>query len=116
MRPLLAASDLTVLASTAVETFSIAMLESMAMGVPMVVTDVGGLKEAIIDGSCGYVVKPGAPVEFSEAISEILKDRDKLFEMGENALEKVSLNFTRDGMIEDTEKILFNEINYQKSN
>jgi glycosyltransferase involved in cell wall biosynthesis len=42
VRPVLSISCCTILASTAVETFSIAMLESMSMGVPVVATDIGG--------------------------------------------------------------------------
>jgi glycosyltransferase involved in cell wall biosynthesis len=34
---------------------------------PMLVTDVGGLREIVIDGKCGYVVKP-EPAPVSEAI------------------------------------------------
>jgi len=106
VRPLLAASDITVLASTAVETFSIAMLESMAMGVPMVVTDVGGLKEAIIDGETGYVVQPGDTEGLSRSIERILEDRIKLANLGKNALKKACKDFTREKMINQTQKIL----------
>lgn len=45
VRPYLAASDLFVLTSTAVETFSNAALEAAAMGLPIVISDVGGAKE-----------------------------------------------------------------------
>lgn len=40
---------------------------------PMIVTDVGGLKEIVPDGKCGYVVKP-SPGDISDAIAECYKN------------------------------------------
>jgi glycosyltransferase involved in cell wall biosynthesis len=41
---------------------------------PMLVTDVGGLKEIVPDGKCGYVVKPDAK-SISEAIIDFFDNR-----------------------------------------
>ncbi|MBK8523307.1 MAG: glycosyltransferase [Betaproteobacteria bacterium] len=57
---LLAASDIGVLASHE-EGFSNAVIEGMAAGLPMVVSDVGGNAEAVIDGECGHVVPARDP-------------------------------------------------------
>ena len=53
VRPVIVASNATVLPSTSVETFSMAMLESMALQVPMIATRIGGLAEAITHGETG---------------------------------------------------------------
>jgi glycosyltransferase involved in cell wall biosynthesis len=46
---------------------------------PMLVTDVGGLREIVPDGKCGYVVKPD-PKEISDSIIDYFtNDRKKLF-------------------------------------
>lgn len=45
---------------------------------PMLVTDVGGLKEIVPDGKCGYVVKPEAPA-ISEAIIDFFDNNKKEF-------------------------------------
>ncbi len=52
---LMAASDVSVLPSHE-EGFSNAVLESMAAGLPVVATRVGGNPEAIIDGETGWLV------------------------------------------------------------
>jgi glycosyltransferase involved in cell wall biosynthesis len=58
VRPVLAALDLFVLPSVAVESFSNAALEAMSMGRPVILSDIGGAREMINDGVEGYVVSP----------------------------------------------------------
>ena len=65
--------DLGVLASHE-EGFSNSILEGMAAGVPMVVTDVGGNSEAVVDGKSGFVVPPHHPEELGNAILKLASD------------------------------------------
>jgi glycosyltransferase involved in cell wall biosynthesis len=58
VRPVLAALDIFLLPSVAVESFSNAALEAMAMGRPVILSDIGGAREMIQDGVEGYVVAP----------------------------------------------------------
>ena len=58
VRPVLTALDVFVLPSTAVESFSNAALEAMAIGRPVILSDIGGAREMIDDGVEGYVVSP----------------------------------------------------------
>ena len=59
VRPFVAAFDLGVLCSTAVETFSLAALEILAMGVPMIMSDTGGASEIVVPGVNGVLFPPG---------------------------------------------------------
>jgi glycosyltransferase involved in cell wall biosynthesis len=70
---LLAASDIGLLCSHQ-EGFSNAVLESMAAGLPMIVTDVGGNAEAVTNGACGIVVPAHSPPDVAEAISQMASD------------------------------------------
>ncbi len=106
VRPALAAVDISVLASTAVETFSIAMLESMAMEVPTVVTDIGGLSEAVVPGETGALVRAGDVAALRDTLSECLKDRGRLKEMGRKARSRVTVMFTKQAMVEKTGALL----------
>ena len=65
--PLLAAADFGLLTSHE-EGFSNAVLEGMAAGLPMIVTDVGGNPEQVIDGITGLVVPSRNPEAIGEAI------------------------------------------------
>ncbi len=58
VRPYLAAFDVGALCSVAIETLSLAALEALAMGVPMVMSDTGGASE-IVDGRNGAVFPVG---------------------------------------------------------
>ncbi|MDP9040407.1 MAG: glycosyltransferase [Bacteroidota bacterium] len=57
VRPFYWSSNLFTLCSTSVETFSFAALEAMACGLPLVLTDIGGANEMIVEGLNGYLSK-----------------------------------------------------------
>jgi glycosyltransferase involved in cell wall biosynthesis len=105
IRAWLRIADFTVLASTAVETFSMAVLESLAVGVPVVTTDIGGAREAVRDGETGYVVPPGDRGALAEALLKMSTDSAKLRAMGANGRRLVKYSFTRDAMIADYEAL-----------
>ncbi len=106
VRPVLAATDLSVLASTAVETFSMAMLESMAMEVPVVATAIGGLAEAIENGETGYIVEVGDVRSLTEAMRVGAEVVGRAREMGKKARRRVQEEFTRKLMVDKTESEL----------
>lgn len=70
---LILASDVGLLSSHQ-EGFSNTILETMAAGVPMIVTDVGGNAEAVVDGETGLVVPSRDPQAFAEAMDLIARD------------------------------------------
>lgn len=109
VRPLLAMSDLAVIASTAVETFSIAMLEAMSMQVPLVATDIGGTSEAVIPKVTGYLVSPNNVKALQMALSSAIDDSSELIRLGHQARHYVVENFTKDKMIEQTD-LVFSEL------
>ena len=43
----------------AIETFSLAALESMALGKPLVMSDIGGASEQVLHGQTGLLFEPG---------------------------------------------------------
>ena len=59
VRPVVAAFDVGVLCSTAVETFSLAALELLATGAPMVMSDIGGASEIVEPGVNGTLFPAG---------------------------------------------------------
>jgi len=72
VRPYYQAADLFTLSSSAIETFSIAGLEAMSMGLPCVLTKVGGAKEMVSNDALGYLVDADKPVELAAAWSKVL--------------------------------------------
>ncbi|MGD9601762.1 MAG: glycosyltransferase [Gammaproteobacteria bacterium] len=88
----LAAADIGVLASHE-EGFSNAVLESMAAGLPMVVTDVGGNAEAVVDGRCGRVVPSANPGALAAALLELSVSPDLRRTWGDSARSRVLQSF-----------------------
>ena len=75
VRPALEAMDIFALTSRAVETFSNAALEAMAMGLPAVLSDLSGASEMVSNEVNGFIYPPG-DVEALTASLERLKDKD----------------------------------------
>jgi glycosyltransferase involved in cell wall biosynthesis len=104
-RVVIAASTATVLASTAVETFSMAMLESMAMGVPVVAPRLGGLHEAITHLDTGMLFSVGNEPELTACINEIARNSGLVTTMKARTRERVLRNFTLRQMTMQTEAL-----------
>ncbi|ATB40969.1 glycosyl transferase family 1 [Cystobacter fuscus] len=77
-------ADFGVLCSSA-EGMSNAVMEGMAAGLPMVVTNVGGNPELVADGERGLVVPPLRPEALGEAFLQLLGDRERGRRMGARA-------------------------------
>lgn len=106
VRPVIVASNATILASTAVETFSMAMLESMALQVPMIATAIGGLAEAILEGETGLLCAPANPGELAARMRSMVSGAVDAGKMGRAAAELVSRRFTLDRMLTGHEAVL----------
>lgn len=56
------------------ETFGVAVIEAMASGTPVVVSNVGGMRDTVIDGEVGFRVQPANADDLANAILRLLKD------------------------------------------
>lgn len=106
VRPVLAAASFSIIASTAVETFSFAMLESMSMETPVLSTRIGGADEAVIPGVTGYLAEPGDIGSLQEGMARLLEDAGHTAELGINSRRKVEQVFSAEEMITRTERLL----------
>jgi glycosyltransferase involved in cell wall biosynthesis len=86
VRAVLAAIDVFVLPSVAVESFSNAALEAMSMGRPVILSDIGGAREMIDDGVEGYVVSPTElAARLPALIAALYAEPRKRLQMGQAA-------------------------------
>jgi len=90
---MLEVSDVCVLSSKA-EGFSNSILEYMAAARPVVVTDVGGAREAVMDGQSGYLVPAGDDSAMAERIAKLLSDTERAQAMGERGRQIVEQKFS----------------------
>jgi glycosyltransferase involved in cell wall biosynthesis len=70
---LVAESDICVSASEA-ESFGLAFVEAMCLGVPVVACDVGGIPEVVAHGETGLLVPPYSPEALANAIVTLASD------------------------------------------
>jgi len=95
---LLAASDISVLASHE-EGFSNVILESMAAGLPVVATDVGGNGEAVVNGVTGWLVPPKNSGVLAKKIIDLLENPDRAKKMGEQGRARVKAHFSVERLV-----------------
>jgi glycosyltransferase involved in cell wall biosynthesis len=102
---LLADADVMVF-PTKFEGFPVALIECMSQGCVPVVSDLpGGIQEIVEDGVTGYKCKIDATQEFAEKIISLHNNREKLFRMQLNAIEKVAVQFNAEEQSPKYQKI-----------
>jgi glycosyltransferase involved in cell wall biosynthesis len=97
VRPYIGCCDVMTLVSHAVETFSLAALESMALGKPLVMTDIGGASEQVLHGQTGFLFERGDINALTTHLRS-LASRTLQSRMGSAAQRRVRQLFTLDAM------------------
>lgn len=87
----LAESDLFVMPSTS-EGFCVAAVEAMAVGLPVVVSDIDVFHEVV--GEPGVFANPNDPDEFADAIVNLLEHSEKCERLGTQAKERARSTFS----------------------
>ncbi|HQT25185.1 MAG TPA: glycosyltransferase family 4 protein [Burkholderiales bacterium] len=78
------------------EGFGNVVIEAAAMGIPSIGTDIVGLRDAVIDGKTGLLVKPKEIDALADALEVLLKDEAMRAEMGKAARERAVMEFSSD--------------------
>jgi glycosyltransferase involved in cell wall biosynthesis len=101
---LLSVSYACVLSSIS-EGFSNSILEYMAAGRPVVATDVGGAREAIVEGETGYLVKAGDDEALALRLIDLLNNSDRALTMGERGRTVVREKFSSEAQLARAENL-----------
>ena len=101
---LLANADLFILPSHE-EGSSNALLEAMACGVPVIATDVGGNRDAVIHGITGLLVPPRSPAKLAMAIQSLADAPMMRKLMAEAAQERVAKLFSWSRCLDEYETL-----------
>jgi glycosyltransferase involved in cell wall biosynthesis len=88
------AVDLSVVATTTQEPAALSLMETMAMGRPLVATRTGGTAEIVQDGETGLLFAPGDAATLAGHVSTLLLDPARRRRMGENGRARVEREFT----------------------
>lgn len=97
---IIAGAICTVTPSECYENFPISVLESLALGAPVIASRIGGLPEMIEQGVSGELFTPGCADELAEAISRFVEKRDETNSMAAGALDAARSRFGPDTHIQ----------------
>ncbi len=72
-----------------------ALIEATSAGVPVITTDLPGCRDTVIDGRSGFLVPPRSPDRLAAAMSELLRDPERIDAMGREARRLAVSTFDR---------------------
>ncbi|HET9601263.1 MAG TPA: glycosyltransferase family 4 protein, partial [Acidimicrobiales bacterium] len=90
---LLRRSSVAVVPNTWYENQPMAVLESLAIGLPVIGSDLGGIPELVDPGRDGLLVPAGDDKALATAMGEILGDSARALAMGQNGRRKIEAEF-----------------------
>ncbi len=67
----------------------LAMLEAAALGLALLTTDLGGMRDFITDGEHGLLIPPGRPDELARCLDSLVRDPAAVRRLGEAARQRV---------------------------
>jgi len=88
-----------VVPSICAESASTVAREAMSQRKAVIASDIGGLKEAVVDGETGILVPPGNADKLSEALSYLLGRPEIASKMGQNGYGRFMENYTSDVVV-----------------
>ncbi len=100
-----AQSDAFVMPSVNREGLPKALIEAMALGVPSIVSRVGGMPEVVLDGTCGFVVPPRDADAIAEAIRILKLNPEMAKSFGEAGRQRIIKSFNVETSIEETYRV-----------
>ncbi len=103
---ILEAADVCVIPSTWHDAFPLSVLETMALGKPVVGTRVGGIPEMIEDERSGLLVPPSNDMALSAAIRDLLADPVVAARLGAAARNRVATVFKPERQLADLTAIV----------
>ncbi len=113
IREIIAELDLVVLPSL-YEGLPLVAIEAGAMGKPMIVTNVDGSPEAVVDNRTGFVVPTKDSAAIGKRIEIFLNNRDLTKEFGKNARQYIAENFDGKSQITKTGQLYLIILNKSK--
>lgn len=80
------------------------LVEAMALGKPIVASDVGGITDLIVDGKNGFLVPTGNVETMVARIDDLLENPEKRKKMGKNGKSR-SVNYSSDLMVKKIDRL-----------
>lgn len=98
------AAEVVIMPSTH-EGFGIVGAEAMALGRALIASDIGPLRELVVNGETGLLVPPGEPAPWARAIGELLGDPELRNRLGNAAMETARARYNAERIAESTHQV-----------
>jgi glycosyltransferase involved in cell wall biosynthesis len=99
-------TDITLNIRLSAEPFGLSVIESMAMGVPVLAHSLGGPSETIIDDTTGWLLDNTSATSIANKLIYIMGDKEKLNRCSKNALEYAKEKFSLEIIWKNYEEII----------
>jgi len=96
---ILPSCHLGVIASTGWDSFTMSSVEMAAAGLPLIVSNLQGLKEVVEPQKTGYLFEPGDHIELSQLIERVLDDSEEYRKMSNFARRRILDEFSMESQI-----------------
>ena len=87
------------------EGLGLAVCEAMAMNVPVIASNVGGLAELLDEGRCGTLIQPASGADIAKALTDFFTYPEKMQEKTKAANERVRTMHSLNQMTEQLEQL-----------
>lgn len=91
--------DISLVPSTWIEPFGITAAESMAAGLPVIASKIGGLQTSVVDGETGYLIPPGDSGVLADKLRTLIEDEALRKEMGKAGRRRARQVFDYDVLV-----------------
>jgi len=91
------------------EGLSVALMEAMALGLPVICSKIRGNVDLIEEGKGGYLVEPGCIDRFAKYIDKLISDNQLRSELARNNFKQIE-KYSIDNVISDMEEIYLNKV------
>lgn len=83
----------------------VSLIEAQAANIPVISTDVGGVRDVVIDGETGFIVPSKDVSAFSEKLLKLIEDEKKRLELSQNGWTFVKDKFHYKTLVKNMEQI-----------
>lgn len=89
----------------------VSLIEAQASGIPIITTDVGGIRDIVLDGETGYIIPKNDINLFSIKLLELINDKVKRESFSKNGWEFVKDKFHYTRLVKDVEELYYKLLN-----